>query len=239
MYFWQILLQAAFENRFKATRLLKGDKMIGFYIIAAILLLILILFYSPFKIYVVCEENKLTAVVKYLFFKKTLYPRLQQKKADENKTGEKNKPNEKDSEENNGKKKKKSIIPKDKDEKIDFFINVLKASGKFLKFFTKRITIKKLRADIDISDEDACDCAIKFGKFNIFVYNILSLCGVFFNVKKDHININCVYNKPESVFNYSFIVSFTPAAGILSIFAFIFTFLVNNRNNRRRRPKIA
>lgn len=213
--------------------------MTALYIIAAILLLLALLLYSPFRIYVVCEENKLTAAVKYLFFKKTLYPKPQPKDKPEDRPKKKKRSKEKDSEENNEKKKKKSIIPKEKDEKIDFIINVLKASGKLLKCFTKRITIKKLRADIDISDEDACDCAVKFGRTNIVVYNIVSLCGVFFKVKKDHININCVYNKPESVFNYSFIVSFTPAAGILSIIAFIFTFLVNNRNKRQRRPKTA
>lgn len=213
--------------------------MTALYIIAAILLLLVLLFHSPFRIYVVCEENKLTAVVKYLFFKKTLYPKPQPKDKPEDKPKKKKRSEEKDQEENSEKKKKKSIIPKEKDEKIDFIINVLKASGKLLKCFTKRITIKKLRADIDISDEDACDCAVKFGRANIVVYNIVSLCGIFFKVKKDHININCVYNKPESVFNYSFIVRFTPAAGILSIIAFIFTFLVNNRNKRQSRPKTA
>ena len=75
-------------------------------------------------------------------------------------------------------------------------------------------------ADIDISDSDACNCAIKYGKINIIAYNILSFMSCFFRLKKKHININCVYNQPESVYNFSFIVKFTPSSGILSVIAF-------------------
>lgn len=214
--------------------------MIGLYITAAIIILLTILLNSPFRIYISCENNKFSAVVGYLFYKKTVFPK--QKKKNEKKSEVKKRSDEKKKKKSDGgksdkeestEKKKKKFFPEKKDEQLRFIINILKSSGAFLKRFTKRITIKDITADIDISDEDACDCAIKFGKANMIVFNALSFCNVFFKIKKKYIRINCVYNKPKSVYNLKFTVSFTPAAGILSAFAFIFTFLVNNRKAKK------
>lgn len=221
--------------------------MIFLYILGGIILLLVILLHSPFRIYVSCRENKFSVYVKYLFFKKNLLPKPE-KTAKTKPTGNSPENNQKestgqaeeqteevqsDTQTEKKKKNKKSFFPEDKSERIDFIINILKSSGKALRHFTKRIVIKNVRADIDISDPDACDCAVNFGKANIAVYNILSFASCFFKIKKDYININCVYNKPESIYNFSFTVKFTPSAGILSAIAFILTFFANNRKARR------
>lgn len=214
--------------------------MIFLYILAVIAIILIILLHSPFKIYIECKENKFSIAIRYLFLKKTLLPnrsKAKKKKKEKSKSNKKprrkknNKENRQNKKANNSKdnKKKKSFFPDDKDERIAFIINVLKSSGKALKHFTKRIIIKDIRADINISDEDACECAVKFGKANIAVYNILSFTACFFRMKKKYININCLYNKPESIYNFSFTVKFTPSAGIFSAIAFIFTFLANNK----------
>lgn len=229
--------------------------MIFLYILGAIILLLVILLHSPFKIYVSCRENKFSVYVKYLFFKRNILPKPEKKSVkksaektsqtteQENVKTEENSDNSQESQsetqtEKKKKSDKKSIFPEDKSERIAFIINILKSSGKALRHFTKRIVIKNVRADIDISDLDACDCAINFGKANIAVYNILGFASCFFKVKKEYININCVYNKPESVYNFSFIVKFTPSAGILSVIAFIFTFFVNNIKAKRQAEKV-
>ena len=226
--------------------------MIILYILGGIILLLVILLHSPFRIFVSCNENKFSVYVKYLFFKRTLLPKPE-KKSEEKPAEETSQPAEKENTQSEDssdstqetetdtqteKKKKKSIIPEEKSERIAFIINVLKSSGKALRHFTRRIVIKNVRADIDISDPDACDCAVNFGKANIAVYNILSFASCFFKVKKEYININCVYNKPESIYNFSFTVKFTPSAAILSIIAFIFTFLVNNIKAKRQAEKV-
>lgn len=200
--------------------------MIFIYILIAVLLIFIILLLSPLKIIVSCSQNKPYAEIRYLFVKKTVFPlkKKQKKSDDSDKQSEKNDKNKKNGKE----KKRKSIIPKEKNKKITFFINVLKSSGKALKHFTKRITIDKIIADIDISDEDACKCAVKFGRFNFAIYNILNFIAQFIIVNKEHININCVFNKPKCVYNFSFTVKFTPYTVFLSALAFIFTFLVNN-----------
>lgn len=227
--------------------------MIFLYILGAVILLLVILLHSPFRIYVSCRENRFSVYMKYLFFRRDILPKPEKKSKTEPslKSGE-DKPEERTAQaeeqpeesqtgtktEKKKKKDKKSIFPEEKDERIAFIINILKSSGKALKHFTKRIVIKNVRADIDISDLDACDCAVNFGKANIAVYNILSFASCFFKVKKDYININCVYNKPESIYNFSFTVKFTPSAGILSVIAFIFTFLVNNIKAKRQSQKV-
>lgn len=227
--------------------------MIFLYILGAVILLLVILLHSPFRIYVSCRENRFSVYMKYLFFRRDILPKPEKKSKTEPslKSGE-DKPEERTAQaeeqpeesqtgtktEKKKKKDKKSIFPEDKSERIAFIINILKSSGKALKHFTKRIVIKNVRADIDISDLDACDCAVNFGKANIAVYNILSFASCFFKVKKDYININCVYNKPESIYNFSFTVKFTPSAGILSVIAFIFTFLVNNIKAKRQSQKV-
>lgn len=227
--------------------------MIFLYILGAVILLLVILLHSPFRIYVSCRENRFSVYMKYLFFRRDILPKPEKKSAAEEtlKAG-KDKPEESTAQaeeqpeecqtgtktKKKKKKDKKSIFPEEKDERIAFIINILKSYGKALKHFTKRIVIKNVRADIDISDPDACDCAVNFGKANIAVYNILSFASCFFKVKKDYISINCVYNKSESIYNFSFTVKFTPSAGILSVIAFIFTFLVNNIKAKRQSQKV-
>lgn len=229
--------------------------MIILYILGGIILLLVILLHSPFRIYVSCHENKFSVYIKYFFFKRNLLPKPEKKSkaksaeetgqpaGKENTQSEDNSDNTKESQtdtqtEKKNKKSKKSIIPEEKSERIAFIINVLKSSGKALRHFTRRIVIKNVRADIDISDPDACDCAVNFGKANIAVYNILSFASCFFKVKKEYININCVYNKPESMYNFSFTVKFTPSAAILSVIPFIFTFLANNIKAKRQAEKV-
>lgn len=212
--------------------------MIALYIVGAVILLIIVLMHSPFKIFVECNDNKLSVKLKYLFWKKSIFPKEDTKQEIKStpKTSKTARSSKKNTSANKKKsdKKKKKLFPEKKEDQIAFIINILKSSGKALKVFTKRITIRDITADISISDEDACDCAVKFGKSNIIIYNLLSFCAMFFKIKKNYINIRCVYNKPKSIYNFSFMVKFSPSAGILSAFAFIITFLVNNKRSKKQ-----
>lgn len=216
--------------------------MIAIYIILSILLLLVILLCSPFKIYISCQRNKFNIKIRYLFFEKKLLPYEKDNSENDSKKNVKVKKNKKKKKtrKNNSDiqaKKRGKLIPESKAERLEFIINILKSSRNTLKHFTKRITIYDVCADINISDPDAYECAIKYGKINIIVYNILSFTSCFFRLKKKYININCVYNQPESVYNFSFTVKFTPSSGILSVIAFIFTFLANNKKARKQSEK--
>ncbi|MGN1481528.1 hypothetical protein [Porcipelethomonas sp.] len=200
-------------------------------ILAIILLIILILFLSPVRIYVNYENGKTDIYIKYLFWKK----RTGKKKTSD--SGKKEKREGRETEKFHKKSDKKSqknkLIPEKTEDKIEFVLNVLKSGGKSLKCVMKRICIYDIFVDFTISDMDAYDCALKFGKTNIVVYNIFSYLGYFVKLKKKSINIKCIYNQPECIYNFSFIVKFTPASGLLSAFVFILTFLVNNNKNKK------
>lgn len=214
--------------------------MTALIIILAIILLFAILLNSPFRIFISYIDKTPNISIKYLFFKKNILPKNEENpsKKDKVKYEKKSKKkNKKNSDDNTEEKKKKGIFPKKNSERLQFIINIMKASGKALRAITKRIKIRKLCIDFDISDEDACECAVKFGKMNMAVFNIYSFASEFLNIKKDHIKINCVYNKPESVYNASLIVKVSPAAAILTGFAFIFSFLVNTIKTKMKSRK--
>lgn len=196
-------------------------------ILGIILLILIILLFSPVKVYVKYFDGKPEVVIKYLFFSKL--PDLNQKEDKPEK--EKNKKKKTDKKKSS--KEKKKFIPDTVSGKLHFFKNLADSGGHALRIITKHIKIKDIFIDLQISDLDACDCAMKFGKANIIVYNLLSYLGCFLKLKKKSINIRCVYNQPECFYNVSFNVRVSPAAAILTVSAFIFRFFVNNSKNSK------
>lgn len=195
-------------------------------VLAVILLIILILIFSPVKIYVNYQNGKINIIIKYLFIKK-IFNQLKKRDKSLNKA----KIKEHSEEEKKSKKSKlKNIIPEDNKEKIHFVIKILKSTRKAFKHITKHIIVKNICLDFIISDLDAYECALKFGKTNIAVYNTIAYLSCFIKLKKKSINIKCIYNQPKSSYNLSFMIKISPAIGISAFVVFIFTFLVNNKN---------
>lgn len=190
--------------------------------------IILLLLFSPFKIFIDYQNGKINIYIKYLFLKKKLLKRNKKDKQNNKKC------NTSEEEKVQGKSKIKSIVPKDTKGKINFILNLLNSGGKAVKHVTKHISIKNLYLDFIISDLDAYECALKFGKANIVVYNILSYLSCFIKLKKKSINIKCIYNQPECSYNLNFVIKFTPVIGISALVVFIFTFLVNNKNIKKQ-----
>lgn len=200
-------------------------------IIGCILLILLIILFSPVRIIVEYLNGKPKLIVKYLFFKKNITERIKSKDRKKNKADKVEKPQKKRDEKKKSPKRK--IIPEDFSGKLEFFKNLVSSGGKALRRITRHIKIKDIYINFIISDMDACQCALKFGKANIIVYNILSYTGSFIKLKKESINILCVYNKPDCIYDIKFKLYITPAAAIGTVIAFIFTFLVNNKKTKK------
>ncbi|MBQ3566996.1 MAG: hypothetical protein IJA12_07440 [Oscillospiraceae bacterium] len=208
-------------------------------ILGIILIIFLIILFSPIKVYVSYLDNKTDVVLKYLFIKKVLVgkDKKNQKSQKKTKKEKKKKSSEKTKDkfsEKNKEKKKDKLLPDSFEGKLEFIKSTASTGGRAFRRITKHIKIKDIYVDIQISDLDACDCAVKFGKTNILVYNILSYSGQFVKLKKKSINIKCVYNQPESVYRISFNVRLTPAAAIMIVVAFIFRFMVNTIKTKRK-----
>lgn len=197
----------------------------GWIIFGIILLILIIILFSPVKVYVSYLDNKPKVVLKYLFVKKVLVGG--EKKPKKEKPENLRKKKEKTESDEEKKEKKGGLVPKSFSGKMDFIKNIASTGGRAFRRITKHMKIKDIFIDIQISDLDACDCAIKFGKTNILVFNTLSYLGNFVRLKKKSINIKCVYNQSECIYKVSFNARLTPAAAIMIAVAFIFRFLVN------------
>ncbi|MGN1412086.1 MAG: hypothetical protein ACI4WH_06245 [Oscillospiraceae bacterium] len=101
---------------------------------------------------------------------------------------------------------------------LDMFNAIKKKLGKFIKSF--RIT--NLYINFKLADQDAYDCALKFGKMNILVYNVLGYLERNFKVKKKSINLEPKYNSNNSIYDISFKVKIGFGNGLGKILVMIF-----------------
>lgn len=74
---------------------------------------------------------------------------------------------------------------------------------KYFKKIIKKIKVTDVEIDITVSDSDAYDCALNYGKMNILVYNILGALSKLFFVKLKRINISCDFDKGKSEYYFS------------------------------------
>lgn len=195
-------------------------------IILIIFIIFMIIFFSPIRLFFSYNNDNINIFLKYFFLKFNIYPKNIKKK----KQKEKNKKNESEIK----LKSKKSFFPEDNKEKIYLILDILKSIKKSGRLILKLIKIKKIFIDYIISDLDAYECALKFGKTNIVVYNALSYLNCFVRLQKKYINIECVYNKSECEYNTSFVVYLTPAAALGAILVFFKAFLVNNKKSKEK-----
>lgn len=193
-------------------------------IILIIFIIFMIIFFSPIRLFFSYNNDNINIFLKYFFLKFNIYPKNIKKK----KQKEKNKKNESEI------KSKKSFFPEDNKEKIYLILDIIKSIKKSGRLILKLIKIKKIFIDFIISDLDAYECALKFGKTNIVVYNALSYLNCFVRLQKKYINIECVYNKSECEYNTSFVVYLTPAATLGAILVFFKAFLVNNKKVKKK-----
>lgn len=209
--------------------------MIWLIVIGAVLLILLILIFSPVRVYFDFTDGKKDIILKYIFIKKALTG--EKKERPEKVQNKKKSPKkaEKTEEKEESPKKKGGIIPKERSAKIDFVLSLIGAGGKALRSVLKRFSVTEIFIDFKISDPDAYECALKFGKMNIALYNGLRLAGSIFTLKKESINVRCVFNEEKSEYNARFCAKMRPAAAIWAGILFIFTFLVNNNRRKNKR----
>lgn len=101
---------------------------------------------------------------------------------------------------------------------LDIFRAIKDKLGKFIKSF--RIT--NLYINFQLADEDAYNCALKFGKMNILVFNVLSSLERCFKIKKKSINLKPKYNSNSSIYDISFKVKIGFGNGLGKILVMIF-----------------
>ena len=101
---------------------------------------------------------------------------------------------------------------------LDIFKAIKTKLGKFI----TSIKITNLYINFQVADLDAFDCALKFGKLNIVLGNILGFLYWNFKVKKKSINIQPKFNSSNSIYDVSFKVKMGLGKGVGKILVMIF-----------------
>ncbi len=91
---------------------------------------------------------------------------------------------------------------------------------KVLRKLIKAIKIRDLDLHIEVADEDAYECAMKYGKVNALVYNALAVLKQFFTVTVKHIEIESRFDTPESNYRLDTKIKVLPST-LISIIMFI------------------
>lgn len=112
----------------------------------------------------------------------------------------------------------------------------------------KGIHFDKIYISFVISDSDAYDCALKYGKTCMLLYNTLGVFDKMFSLTKKSIDVKCVFNKEKSIYDISFVLKIYPVVMIFSGISFLWTYYFKiykiknksggkNKNGKQRTQK--
>lgn len=101
---------------------------------------------------------------------------------------------------------------------LDIFKTIKDKLGKFI----TSIKVTDLYINFQVADLDAYDCALKFGKLNIILGNILGFLNWNFKVKKKSISVQPKYNSNNSLYDISFKLKIGFGNGLSRILIILF-----------------
>lgn len=169
------------------------------------------------------KDNKSKKVKSKKKILKNKSKNLKKEKEEVSSTNEKDAPKEK-----NSKKEEtsKSNLPINSDlnalDTLNLALDIFKALKAKLGKFITSVKITNLYIDFHVADLDAFDCALKFGKLNAILGNILGFLYWNFKVKKKSINVQPKYNSNDSVYDISFKVKLGLGKGLGKILVMVF-----------------
>jgi|GEM_PF-1133849 len=117
-------------------------------------------------------------------------------------------------------------------EKISFYLEIWEACNKYIKRLFKSFALK-IYVDIKVSDEDAYDCALKYGRTCIAVYNGTSLLDKIFTVKAEKIGVRCIFDEPESTYEIGVKVKLRLINAVTAGLGMLFTYLKINKKKEK------
>lgn len=132
-------------------------------------------------------------------------------------------------------------------DKIEFIKGLYDIGKRPVFKILKGIHLTRLFIDFDIADEDAYDCAIKFGNMNALVFNAIGSLACLFTVKKKSIDIHCVYDTKPAKYDASFYLRLRPttvlSAGVSFGVKYLIYFIIKpgleNRKAKKNKNKRA
>ena len=190
-------------------------------LIIIIFIIITVILFFKIPVYadiVLGGENSVT--IGYMFFKKKIFPSDKKEKV------------KKSAEESSEKKEKtKKKKPKQKTDSEDFkeILEILKKEltniSVYVKGLLKAVKIKRLNIIWKISGEDACETAIKYGKYSGLFYSVYAILSEFIDIKTENADISPDFLSEEGSFNLKARIYLIPSTIISSTVVFVFKFI--------------
>lgn len=144
------------------------------------------------------------------------------------------------------KKKSKKTDSEDDDEdkgktlidKIEFVLGLLQSAGGPIKKIFKGFHFRDVYIDFIIADEDAYDCAIKYGRFSGIIYNGLATLSRIFTVRLKTIDIQPGFGLKKGRWDAAFKLSFRAGtvviAGLWFLITYIFRVFIPDKFRKRK-----
>ncbi len=153
-----------------------------------------------------CSEPQLKAEIKYLLFKKQLFPVVEKEKKPKKQKREKKNPE-----------RKKKAPALDKKRLIKLIPAAYRKLMPPIKRLLKRTTIAGLSLKIAVAGDDAAETALKFGRTNAAVVNGVSVIDKVFSLRVKEIDIIPNFESCESSFKGSGELRVIPLAVLAAV----------------------
>ena len=201
-----------------------------------ILLLIIIICLSNVSAHVSFWDGNFEWSVRYFGLK--LLPR--KKSAGKPKDSGKDKKEETSDNEKESEKKPEKFLTDVIWEKMQKFAKRLDMAGSAvsalppaLRCFGNALTWDAIETDILIADEDAADCAQKYGLMQILLQNLLSQSGIFIHVKRKNIRIRCDFIEDTCRYNFRCKVKINIGKTILAGIVFVWNYFKDSTQAKK------
>jgi hypothetical protein len=199
-------------------------------VLAVVVIVIALVLWLPIVVEVKYIGEEFSFKVKYAFI--TFYPKKDRSKpkakSSKTKSKGKSKSKPKDTSKTKAKPKEKKSSTNSDAKALDtlgLVLDIFKGLKKDLGKFITSIKFTNLYINFQVADLDACECALKFGKLNAILGNVLGFLSWHFTVKRDSISIVPKYNSDESVYDVSFKVKLGVGKGLGRILVMLFKVL--------------
>lgn len=125
----------------------------------------------------------------------------------------------------------------DKLEKAEAIIDFIKASEKHIFNLIGNIRFSNINIDFTVAENDAYDCALRYGIISAGIYNILGFVSSYFKTSIDKVNIGLKYNNNNSVYNFSFSLKLKLGTGISAALGILMMYLMKGRVSGKKKEK--
>lgn len=128
-------------------------------------------------------------------------------------------------------------------DKIEKLISIWESAQRpMLKIF-KGFKLRDLYIDFEIADEDACDCALKYGKFSALIYNSIAFFSQLFTVRLKTVDVRPAFGVSKGRWDAAgklyFRLGTAVIAGAWFLITYIFRTVLPEKLRKRKMKKSA